>query len=79
MHLRRLAAIILVASLPMPAATLAKEPSMRQIVSFDNDPREPRSVAVNDGVMGGCSSGAPTNRTASSPSSRCPRPTSTAG
>lgn len=33
---------------------------MRQIVSFDNGPLEPRWVAVNDGVMGGRSSGGPT-------------------
>ena len=59
MPLRRLAAIILLASLPMLAATLPKEPSMRPIVSFDNDPREPRWVAVNDGVMGGRSRGGP--------------------
>lgn len=59
MLLRRLAAILLLASLPVPATTLAKEPSMRQIVSFDGTPGEPRWVAVNDGVMGGRSSGGP--------------------
>lgn len=32
---------------------------MRQIIRFDNGPQEPRWVAVNDGVMGGRSSGEP--------------------
>ncbi len=33
---------------------------MRQIITFDNGPQEPGWVAVNDGVMGGRSSGGPT-------------------
>ena len=33
---------------------------MRSLVNFDNSPQEPRWVAVNDGVMGGRSSGGPT-------------------
>ena len=33
---------------------------MRSLVNFDNSPLEPRWVAVNDGVMGGRSSGGPT-------------------
>lgn len=52
-------AILLLCSLSMSAATAAKEPSLRQIIRFDNGPQEPRWVAVNDGVMGGRSSGAP--------------------
>ncbi len=33
---------------------------MRTLVNFDGDPSEPSWVAVNDGVMGGRSSGSPT-------------------
>ncbi|MFZ2235195.1 MAG: CIA30 family protein [Dokdonella sp.] len=33
---------------------------MRPLVNFDKSPQEPRWVAVNDGVMGGRSSGGPT-------------------
>ena len=33
---------------------------MRTLINFDGDPSEPRWVAVNDGVMGGRSSGSPT-------------------
>ena len=33
---------------------------MRQIITFDSGPQEPRWVAVNDDVMGGRSSGGPT-------------------
>lgn len=33
---------------------------MRTLMNFDNSPQEPRWVAVNDGVMGGRSSGGPT-------------------
>lgn len=33
---------------------------MRTLVSFDESPKEPRWIAVNDGVMGGRSSGSPT-------------------
>ncbi len=32
---------------------------MRTLVNFDNGPEEPRWIAVNDGVMGGRSSGKP--------------------
>lgn len=32
---------------------------MRRIITFDGSPREPRWVAVNDGVMGGRSTGGP--------------------
>lgn len=32
---------------------------MRIVINFDDSPREPRWVAVNDGVMGGRSSGGP--------------------
>ena len=32
---------------------------MRTLMNFDNSPQEPRWVAVNDGVMGGRSSGGP--------------------
>ncbi len=32
---------------------------MRTLVNFDNSPQEPRWIAVNDGVMGGRSSGKP--------------------
>jgi len=59
MPLQCLAAIILLATLQTPSATLAKEPSMRRIASFDNAPGEPRWMALNDGVMGGRSSGSP--------------------
>ncbi len=33
---------------------------MRYLTTFDNSPDEPHWIAVNDGVMGGRSSGAPT-------------------
>ncbi len=33
---------------------------MRTLMNFDNSPQEPRWAAVNDGVMGGRSSGGPT-------------------
>ncbi len=33
---------------------------MRRLANFDNSPQEPCWVAVNDDVMGGCSSGGPT-------------------
>lgn len=32
---------------------------MRTLMNFDNGPQEPRWIAVNDGVMGGRSSGGP--------------------
>lgn len=32
---------------------------MRRLVNFDDSPQEPRWIAVNDGVMGGHSSGGP--------------------
>lgn len=44
-------------------AALAKplpEVPMRTLIDFDGDSSEPRWVAVNDGVMGGRSSGVPT-------------------
>lgn len=33
--------------------------SMRTLINFDENPSEPRWVAVNDDVMGGCSRGGP--------------------
>ena len=32
---------------------------MRPLIGFDGGPGEPHWVALNDGVMGGCSTGAP--------------------
>jgi len=60
MTLRFPAAILLFCSLPLAATASAPESSMRALMSFDNSPQEPRWVAVNDGVMGGRSSGRPT-------------------
>lgn len=46
--------------LAVPAVTFAApEPPMKTLMRFDGAPEEPRWVAVNDGVMGGCSSGGP--------------------
>ena len=53
------AAALLFASLFLPPTTPAREPSMRTLVSFDESVAEPRWVAVNDGVMGGRSTGGP--------------------
>jgi NADH dehydrogenase [ubiquinone] 1 alpha subcomplex assembly factor 1 len=41
------------------AATPVREMPMRVLMQFDGDPAEPRWIAVNDGVMGGLSRGAP--------------------
>lgn len=38
---------------------LILESSMRSLITFENSSQEPRWVAVNDGVMGGRSSGSP--------------------
>ncbi|MFP7723562.1 CIA30 family protein [Lysobacter sp. A3-1-A15] len=51
--------IALLCGLAMPAAAAPREPDVRTLVNFDGDPDEPRWVAVNDGVMGGQSSGGP--------------------
>jgi NADH dehydrogenase [ubiquinone] 1 alpha subcomplex assembly factor 1 len=59
MKLRLLAVILLFCSLALPAAASAPEFSMRILMNFDNSPQEPRWIAVNDGVMGGRSSGGP--------------------
>jgi monofunctional biosynthetic peptidoglycan transglycosylase len=46
--------------LAVPTVTLAApEPPMKTLMRFDGAPEEPRWVAVNDGVMGGRSSGGP--------------------
>ena len=58
-----LAAIALLCSLAVPAVPAeapAQERTVRTLMSFDNGPQEARWVAVNDGVMGGRSSGGPT-------------------
>ncbi|CAN5303879.1 CIA30 family protein [soil metagenome] len=60
MRLRFLAALFLSCSLPLASAASVPESSMRTLIGFDNSPQEPRWVAVNDGVMGGRSSGGPT-------------------
>ena len=60
MSLRLLCSILLAASLGVAPLTSAQEASMRPLISFGDSPREPRWVAVNDGVMGGRSSGGPT-------------------
>lgn len=56
----RLATLLLLCSLTMMGFASAPEPSMRTLIAFDTSPQEPRWVAVNDGVMGGRSSGGPT-------------------
>ena len=43
-----------------PAVSRHRESPMRQLVTFANSPIEPDWIAVNDGVMGGRSSGGPT-------------------
>jgi len=55
-----LAAIALLYSLAVPAEAPAQEHAVRTLMDFDNGPGEARWVAVNDGVMGGRSSGGPT-------------------
>lgn len=52
-------AILLFASLWLLPPISAREPSMRTLISFDESASEPRWVAVNDGVMGGRSTGGP--------------------
>ncbi len=59
MTLRFPVAILLVCSLPLLVTPSALESSMRMLMNFDDSPQEPRWVAVNDGVMGGRSSGSP--------------------
>jgi len=60
MNLRLPAAILLLCSLPLSGASAPPDNSMRTLMQFDNGPQEARWVAVNDGVMGGRSSGGPT-------------------
>lgn len=55
-----LAAIALLCSLALPAAARPPETSMRMLMDFQDASRPVRWVAVNDGVMGGLSSGGPT-------------------
>ncbi len=60
MRPRSLAAIALLCSLTLPATPApTPESTMRTLMNFDNSPQEARWIAVNDGVMGGRSSGAP--------------------
>ena len=59
MRLICLAAIALLCSLALPAAAKPPEPAVRTLMIFDSSPQEARWVAVNDGVMGGRSSGGP--------------------
>jgi NADH dehydrogenase [ubiquinone] 1 alpha subcomplex assembly factor 1 len=59
MTLRFLTAMLLYGSLSLPVTAAAPEPAMRMLMNFDNSPQEPRWIAVNDGVMGGRSSGGP--------------------
>ena len=54
-----LATLVLLCSLAVPAAAGTPEQAMRILMNFDGSPQEPRWVAVNDGVMGGRSSGGP--------------------
>lgn len=60
MALRFLVPILLVCDISLPATASAWESSMRTLMNFDNSPQEPRWIALNDGVMGGRSSGGPT-------------------
>ena len=55
-----LAAIALLCGLAVSAEAPAQEHTVRTLMDFDNGPGEARWVAVNDGVMGGRSSGGPT-------------------
>ncbi|HET6430594.1 CIA30 family protein [Dyella sp.] len=59
MSLRLVAAIVLVGSLSLSANARPTEPAMRMLMQFDSLPSEPRWIAVNDGVMGGRSTGGP--------------------
>lgn len=61
MNICSLAAIALICSLSrLAAAAPSKDSTMRTLMNFDNSSQEPRWVAVNDGVMGGRSTGGPT-------------------
>lgn len=60
MKLRFLSAIMLLLVLPLSANSEAPDSSMRILMDFDQSPRDARWIAVNDGVMGGRSSGGPT-------------------
>ncbi|MBW8369316.1 MAG: CIA30 family protein [Arenimonas sp.] len=53
------ATLLLIGLLPLLGAASAPESAMRTLMNFDSSPQEPRWVAVNDGVMGGLSSGGP--------------------
>lgn len=55
-----LAVIALLCSLVLPVAAHIPEPPMRMLMDFDDTPQPVRWIAVNDGVMGGLSSGGPT-------------------
>uniref|UniRef100_UPI0025BAB810 hypothetical protein n=1 Tax=Arenimonas sp. TaxID=1872635 RepID=UPI0025BAB810 len=56
----RVTAVLCLFILALPGTTsAAPEPSMKTLMRFDGAPEEPRWVAVNDGVMGGRSSGGP--------------------
>ena len=54
-----LATLLLLGMLPLSAIASSPESAMRTLMNFDGSPQEPRWVAVNDGVMGGRSSGGP--------------------
>ena len=58
MHCGRVAIIALLWT-ASTVAFAAPEPPMKTLMRFDGAPEEPRWVAVNDGVMGGRSSGGP--------------------
>lgn len=60
MNLRLPAAILLLCSFPLSGASAPPDNAMRTLMQFDNGPQEARWIAVNDGVMGGRSSGGPT-------------------
>ena len=60
MRLLSLAAIALLCSLAVPGEAAAQEHTVPTLMNFDDSPQESRWVAVNDGVMGGRSSGGPT-------------------
>lgn len=60
MRASRFATTALLCSLAMPAAAANPETPMRTLMNFDDSPSEARWMAVNDGVMGGRSSGGPT-------------------
>ncbi len=55
-----LTAILLFCSFPLASVALDPESSMRMLMNFETSPQQPRWVAVNDGVMGGRSSGGAT-------------------